>query len=159
MEARTPVGVEELWLIYEDRLGVKDTGLEEITQFVIMVGMGLDGKAKDGQLQISGGKSEGEPGVVANREGLVEFVDEGVKEGGVGGSGNGGVDNGEGDCTVGVDKNFKSNSKTRIGFPLDGGGQVGLADRDVVVFGVRGRRVPRGVESTCGTGKGGRTLR
>ena len=45
---------------------MKDRGLEEIEQVSINIGVGLDRKVMDGELQISGGKSEGEPGVVAN---------------------------------------------------------------------------------------------
>ena len=86
--------------------------MKEITQVGIAVGMGLDGTAMDGELQISGGKSEGEPRIVANSEGLIELVGYCVEKGGVRSSRNGGVDDGEGDCTVLINKNFEGNRKT-----------------------------------------------
>ena len=69
--------------------------MEEVTQVGIAIGMCLDGKAMDGELHIGGGKSEGEPGIVANWEGLVELVGQCIEKGGIRSSRNGGVDDGE----------------------------------------------------------------
>ena len=82
----------------------------------------------------------------------------GIKKGGIGSSRDGGVDNCEGDTTIVVDKDFEADRETRIGFPQDGGGQVGPADANKIAFGMGGRYLPGGVESPCGTGEGGRTL-
>ena len=47
---------------------------------------------------------------------------ESIKTGGVGSGGDRGVDNGEGDRIVVIDKNFKADREARISFPIDGGG-------------------------------------
>ena len=81
-----------------------------------------------------------------------------VKEGGVGSSRYGGVDNSEGDRTIVVNKDFETDREARISFPQDGGGQVGPADADKIAFLMGSRYVPGGVESPSGTGEGRRTL-
>ena len=101
---------------------------------------------------------EGQPGVVTDREGLVELVGKGLGEGLVGGGGDGGVDNGEGDSTIVIDKAFEANSEAGVGFPQDGGGQVGPADTDKIAFRVGGRQIPGGIESPGGTGEWRRPL-
>ena len=73
-------------------MGIKESGLEENTQVGIVIGMGLNGEAMDGELKISMGQTEGKRGIVANWEELVEFVGECVEERGVGSSGNRAVD-------------------------------------------------------------------
>ena len=73
-EVGIAIGVEETSLGDEDRLGIKDRGLKKVTQGGIIFGVVLDRKTMDGELKVSRGKSEGEPGVVADRKGLVEFV-------------------------------------------------------------------------------------
>ena len=117
LEAPASLRVEEAGFGYENRLGVKDRGLEEITEGVMAVGMGLYWKAIDAELVISGGKSEGVLGVVANRDGLIEFVDKCIKKRGVRSSGNGGVDNSEGNCTTVVSEDFEAHRETRFGLP------------------------------------------
>ena len=49
----------------------------------------------DGELEIGEGKSEGQPGIVANWEGLVELMGQCIEKGGVRSSWNGGVDDGQ----------------------------------------------------------------
>ena len=83
---------------------------------------------------------------------------ESIKEGGVGGSRDCGVDNSEGDRTIVIDKNFEADGEAGISFPQDGGGQVRPSDADKIAFRVGGRYVPGGVESPYGTGEGSRTL-
>ena len=90
---------------------------------------------------------------------MIKLLGKSIEEGGVGSSGDGGVNNGEGDRTIVIDKNFKTDREARISFSQDGGGQVGPADADKITFGMGGRYVPRGVESPCGTRDGRRTLR
>ena len=82
---------------------------------------------------------------------------ESIEEGGVGGSGDGGVDNSEGYRTIVIDKNFEADGEARIGFFQDGGGQVGPTDVDKIAFEMGGRYVPGGIESPCGTGEVRRT--
>ena len=101
---------------------------------------------------------EGHPGVVADREGLIELVGESIKKGRVGSSRDGGVDNSEGDSTIIIDKDFEADREAGISFPQEGGGQIGPADVDKIAFGMGGRYVPAGVESPCGTGERRRTL-
>ena len=81
-----------------------------------------------------------------------------LREGGVRSSKDGGVDNGAGDRTIVVDKDFEADREARVGFPQNGGGQVRLEDTDKIAFGVGGRQVPRGIESPGGTGEGRRPL-
>ena len=83
---------------------------------------------------------------------------ESIKQGGVGSSSDGGVNNSEGDHTIVIDEDLEADREARISFPQDGGDHVGPADVDKIAFGVEGRCVPGGVESTCGTGEGRRTL-
>ena len=71
----------------------------------------------DGELLISRGKSEGHPGVIADREGLIELVGKSIEEGGVGSSRDGGVNNSEGDCTIVVDKEFETDREAGISLP------------------------------------------
>ena len=61
-----PVEVKKAGLGDKDRLGIKDRGLEKITQDSIVLRMGLDRESMNGELKVSRGKSEGQPGVVAN---------------------------------------------------------------------------------------------
>ena len=68
------VRVEEVGLGDKDRLGIKDEGREKITQDGIVFRMGLDRESRNDELQVSRSKSKGEPGVVANREELIELV-------------------------------------------------------------------------------------
>ena len=82
----------------------------------------------------------------------------GLEEGGVGSSRDGGVDNGEGDRTIVIDKDFEADREARVSFPQDGGGQVRPADKDEIAFGVGGRQVPGVIESPGGTGEGRRPL-
>ena len=89
---------------------------------------------------------------------MIELVGKSIKEGGVGRSRDGGVNNSEGDRAIVIDKDFEANMEARISFPQDGGGQVRPADADEIAFGMGGRKVPRGVESPCGTGERRRTL-
>ena len=49
-EAGFPVGVEEASLGYENGLGVKDRGLEKITQGSVIIRVGLDREAMNGEL-------------------------------------------------------------------------------------------------------------
>ena len=83
---------------------------------------------------------------------------ESIKRGGVGSSRDGGVDNSDGDRTIVIDKNFEADREAGISFSQDGGGQVGPADADKIMFGIGGRYVPGGVESPCGTGERRGTL-
>ena len=82
-----------------------------------------------------------------------------VKEMGVGGRWHGGVNDGEGDCTVVVDKDFKTNREARVSFSQARGSQVGPVDSDWIAFGMGSRTVPGGVEPPDGTGKGRTALR
>ena len=152
MEVGGSIKVQEVVFGHKNRLQVKYRGLEDVTQAGVVFGVRLDGWAMDGKMYISRGKSEGQPGVVADREGLIELVGKSIKEGGVGSSRAGGVDNCEGDRTIVIDKDFEADREARISFPEDIDGQVGHADADKVAFGMGGRYVPGGVESPCGTG-------
>ena len=62
------------------------------------------------------GKSDGEPGIVAHWKGLIEFVDKSIKKRGIGSNRKGGVDNGEGNCTVIIGKDFEADGEARISF-------------------------------------------
>ena len=158
MEVGGSIRVEEAGFGNENRQRVEYRGQKEVTQDGVVFGVSLDREAMEGKLWISGGESEGHPGVVADREELIELVGESIEEGGVGGSRDGGVDNSEGDRTMFIDKSFEADGEAGISFPQDGGGQVGPTDTDKVAFGMGGRYVPGGVESPCGTGEGRRTL-
>ena len=105
-----------------------------------------------------GESGKGQPGVVADREGLIELMGKSIKEGGVGSGRDGGVNNSEGDRTIVFDKDFETDREAGISFPQDGGGQVGPADDDKIAFVMGGKYVHRGEESPCGTGEGRRTL-
>ena len=61
----------------------------------------------NGELEVGGGEAEGLPGVVGDGEGLIEAGGKSLKKGGVGCSGDGGVDNGEGDGAFTVDKGLE----------------------------------------------------
>ena len=87
METGRSVSVVEAGFGNKNRLRVKYGGLEEVRQDSVIFGVSLDGETMEGELQISGGKSEGHPGVVADGEGLIELVGESIKEGGVGSGG------------------------------------------------------------------------
>ena len=160
MEAGGSIRVEGVYFGDKNRLRVKYGGREEVTQDSVVFGVSLDGEAMDGQLQVSRGKSEGQPGVGADQEELIEVVGKSIKKVGVGSSRDGGVDDSERDCAIVVDKDFEAYREARISFPQDGGGQVGLADADEIRFGTRigGRYVPGGIESLCGTGEARRAL-
>ena len=117
METGGLIWIEEAGFRDEDRLRIKNRGLEEVTQGSVSLRMSLDGQAMEGELQISRGKSEGHLGVIADREGLIELVGKSIKKGGVGSSRDGGVDNSEGDRTIVVDKDFKADGEAGISFP------------------------------------------
>ena len=51
------------------------------------------------------------------RSGLIELVGKSIKNGGVGSSTDGGVDNSEGDRTIVVDKDFEADREAGISFP------------------------------------------
>ena len=51
---------------------------------------------------------KGQPGIVANLEGLIGLVGQCIKKEGVRSSRNGGVDNGEGDCTIVVNEDLEA---------------------------------------------------
>ena len=76
----------------------------------------------------------------------------------VGGGRNGVVDNGEGDYTIVVDKDFKANAEAGVSIPKNGGGLVGAMDTDKIALRVGRRNIPGGVESASGTGEGRRAL-
>lgn len=99
-----------------------------------------------------------EPRIVANWERLIEFVGESIKERGIGSSRNRGVDNGEGNCTVVVGRDFEANREARISVPKNKGGQVEPADTDQIAIRVASRNCPEGIESPSCTGDGGRAL-
>ena len=101
---------------------------------------------------------EGQPGIVANQAELIELVGKSINEGGVGSSRDGGVNDGEGDRTIVVNKDFEAEGEIRVSFPQNGGGQVGQVDADKITFRVDGRHVPGGVESSCSTHEGSGTL-
>ena len=101
---------------------------------------------------------EGEPGVVANREGWIDLVVKSIKVGVVGSSRDGSVDNGEGDLTIVVDKDFEADREAGVSFSQKGGSQVGRAEADNIALVVGGRHVPGGIESPSGIGEGRRTL-
>ena len=82
----------------------------------------------------------------------------GLEEGPVGSGSDGGVDNGEGDRTMVVDKDFEADREARVGFSQKGGGQVGPPDTDKFAFGVGGRQAPWGIESPGGSGERRRPL-
>ena len=107
-EAGIPLGVEETSFGDKYRLGIKDGRLKKVTQGGIIFVVGLDRKSIDGELKVSRGESEGEPGVVADWKGLVKIVGSCVKKGCIGGSWDGGVNNGEGACTIIVNKNLEA---------------------------------------------------
>ena len=50
MEAGGPIWIKEAGFGDEDGLGIKDRGLEEVTQGSDCLWMGLDGQAMDGEL-------------------------------------------------------------------------------------------------------------
>ena len=81
MEAGGSIRVEEAGFGDKNGLRVKYGGLKEVTQGSIFFRMGLDGEAMDGELWVSRSKSERHPGVVADREGLVELVSKSIKKG------------------------------------------------------------------------------
>ena len=73
-EAGIAVRVEKTSFGDRNREGIKDRGLKKVTQGGIIFGVGLDRESMDGELKVNRGRSEGEPGAVADRKGLVEFV-------------------------------------------------------------------------------------
>ena len=158
MEMGGSIWIEEAGFGDKDRLRLKNGGLKEVTQGSVSLRVSLDGQAMDGEMQISRGKSEGHPGIVADREELIELVGKSIKKGGVGSSRDGGVDNSEGDRTSVVEKDFEADREAGISFPQNGGGQIAPADADKIAFGTGGRYVPGRVESPCGTGVRRRTL-
>ena len=108
---------------------------------------------------MSRGKSEGQLGIVAHGEGLIELVVKRIKQGGVGSSRNGDVNNGEGDRTIVVNKDFEADREARVSFTHNGDRQGVPTDADKITFGLGGKHVSEGVESPCSSGKGRRALR
>ena len=89
---------------------------------------------------------------------MIEFEGKSIKEGGVGSSRDGVVNNSVGDHTIVVDKDLEAEREARISFTQDGGGQVRPADAAKITFGMGSRYVPGGLESPCSTREGSRTL-
>ena len=50
METGGPIWIEEAGFGDEDRLGIKNRGLEEVTQGIVSLRMSLEGQAMDGEL-------------------------------------------------------------------------------------------------------------
>ena len=73
----------------------------------VVIRHGFKGEAVNGELEVGGGESEGLPGVVGDGEGLIQAGGECLKKGGIGSGGDGGVDNGEGDGALTVDKGLE----------------------------------------------------
>ena len=69
MQAGGLIGVEEAGFGNKNRLRVKYGELEEVTHDGLVFGVSLNGETMDGELQIGGGEWEGQPGVIADREG------------------------------------------------------------------------------------------
>ena len=111
VEARGAVGVEKVGLGDEDGMEIQNRGLEEVRQGSILLVVSLDSETMNGKLQIGGGKVEGQAGIVVNWEGLIELLGESIEKRGVGSRRNGTVDNGEGHCTIVVNKDFNANQE------------------------------------------------
>ena len=152
------IQVEEAGFGNKTGLRIEYGGLEEVTKGSVVFRVSLDGETVDGELYISRGKSEGQPGIIARLEGLIELVDKSIKKGGIGSSRNEGVDNGEGDRKIVFNKDFEVDSEARVSIPQNRGGQVGPTNADKIAFRVGGRHVSEGVASPCSTGKRSRTL-
>jgi len=73
----------------------------------------------DGKFEIGRHQPKGEPGVVTNGKGLVKFQREGLKEGSIGGSWNGGVSGYEGDTAFVIDESHEGNRKVGVCFAVD----------------------------------------
>ena len=104
---RLAVRIEVAGSFYYEALGVVDGGGEGGGEEGVVIRHGIEREAVNGELEVSGGESEGLPGVVSNREGLIEAGGESLKKGGIGGGRDGGVDNGESDGAFTVDKELE----------------------------------------------------
>ena len=113
----------------------------------------------NGELEVGGGEAEGLPGVIGDGEGLIEAGGNGLKKGGVGRGGDGGVDNGEDDGALVVDKGLERNRELGVGLFEDGGSDVREADTDQGFVRVRGMRSAGGVKPSGSAGKRRRALR
>ena len=91
---RLAVPVEVAGSFDYEALGVVDRSREGGGKEGVVIRYGIKRDAMNGELEVSGGESEGLPGVVGDGEGLVEAGGESLKKGGIGGGGDGGVDNG-----------------------------------------------------------------
>ena len=119
----------------------------------------VEGKAVNSELEVGGGEAESLPGVIGDGEGLIEVGGKGLKKGGVGSGGDGGVDNGEGDSVLAIDKGLERNRELRVGLLEDGGSDVREADMDEGFVRVGGMRTAGGVEPSGSAGEGRRALR
>ena len=104
---RLAVRVEVAGTFDYEALGVVDGSGEGGVEEGVVVRDGIEREAVNGELEVSGGKAEGLPGVVGDGEGLIEAGGEGLKKGGIGGGGDTCVDNGEGDGALGIDKGLE----------------------------------------------------
>ena len=104
---RLAVRVEVAGSLNYEALGVVDGSGEGGGEEGVVIRHGIKREAVNGELEVGGGQSEGLPGVVGDGEGLIEAGGESLKKGGIGGGGDGGVDNGEGDGAFTVDKGLE----------------------------------------------------
>ena len=61
----------------------------------------------NGELEVGGGEAESLPGVIGDGEGLIEAGVEGLEKGGVGRGGNGGIDKGETNGALSINKGLE----------------------------------------------------
>ena len=104
---RLVVWVEVAGSFDYEALGVVDGSGEGGGEEGVVIRHGIHREAVNGELEVSGGESESLPGVVGDGEGLIEAGGERLKKGSIGGGGDGGVDNGEGDGAFTVDKGLE----------------------------------------------------
>ena len=152
------VGVEVAGSFNNEAFGVVDGRREGEGKEGIVIGDGVEGKAVNGQLEIGRSEAESEPGVIGNREGVIEAGAKALKKGGVGRSRDGSVDNGESDGAFAIDKGLERNRKVGVGLFKDGGSNVGEADMDKGFVRVRGMSSAGGIEPSESAGEGRRAL-
>ena len=153
------MGVEVAGSFNNEAFGVVDGSGEGGGRKGVVFRHGVEGKAVNGQLEVGRGKAESRPGVIGDGEGLIQAGDKGLKKGGVGRGGDGGVDNGEGDGAFDIDKGLERNRELEVGLFEDGGSNIREADTDQGFVRVRGMRSAWGVEPSGSAGEWRRALR
>ena len=153
------VGVEVAGPFNDEAFGVVNGGGEGGGKEGVVFWHDVEGKAVDGELEVSGGEAEGLPRVIGDREGLIEAEGKGLKKGSVGGGGDGGVNNGEGDGAFAIDKGLERNRELGVCLSEDGGSDVREADADEGLVRVGGVGSTGGVKPSGSAGEGRRAFR